>query len=235
MRPGKLAQLCLAFGSIILTPVAVVAQREIIGDWQGVLKATQGKAVKIRLIVHITSAPDGTLNATIDSIDQDSPAVPVASVTFSDPALKLDISQVKATFVGSLNKEGTEIDGIWTESKPQILNLKRVTDSKKWAAPIPIGGEWQGTLNSGGRERNLSLNIDTTHYSRPVLTIDGIDQGKHRIDKFTLKDTVLKFTIDALDASYAGTLSDDRNVIQGIWKQGQESPLNFHKVNPPAN
>jgi hypothetical protein len=230
MRPDKLAQLCLAFGFIILSPVPAVAQREVIGDWQGVLKDNQTKGLKIRLVVHIISAPDGNLTATIDSIDQDSPAIAVASVTFSNSSIKLDVSQVQATFDGLLNKEGTEIVGTWTEGKPQTLKLKRVTNPKKWAAPIPIGGEWQGQLNFGGRQFDLSLHIDTTHHSRPVATIDGVDQGEHGIDKFVLKDNVLKFTVDGVGARYTGTISDDGNAIQGIWKERQESPLNFHRA-----
>jgi hypothetical protein len=232
MRREKFAPLCLALASIMLTPVAAVAQNEIVGDWRGVMKADHPKGMKMRLVVHIVPAPDGTLIATIDSIDQDSPGIPVKSVTFSNSTLKLDVSQVQASFEGSLNKKGTEIDGIWTEGQPQTLKLKRVTDEKKWAPPVPIGGEWQGSLNSGGRQLNLALHINTTNYSRPIVTIDGIDQNKHGVNPFILRDNVLKFTVGAAGASFVGTVSKDGNEIQGIWKQGSESPLIFHRLLP---
>jgi hypothetical protein len=230
MRREKLAPLCLALASIVLIPVAAVAQNEIMGDWRGAMKADHPKGMKLRLVVHIAPAPDGTLTATIDSIDQDSPGIPVKSVTFSNSILKLDVSQVQASFEGSLNKQGTEIDGIWTEGQPQTLKLKRVTDEKKWAPPVPIGGEWQGSLNSGGRLLNLALHINTTNYSRPVLTIDGIDENKLGVNPFILRDNVLKFTVGAAGVSFVGTVSKDGDEIQGIWKQGLKSPLIFHRV-----
>jgi hypothetical protein len=151
-------------------------------------------------------------------------------VTFSSPTLKLDVSQVKGAFEGKINKEGTEIDGTWTEGDSQSLKFKRVTNPKKWAAPVPIGGEWQGRIDSGGGHLDLSLHINTTNYSRPVVTIDGVDQNRHGINPFILKDNVLKFTVGSVGASYVGTVSKDGDEIQGIWKQGQESPLTFHKV-----
>jgi hypothetical protein len=44
----EFALVCLALVLITLTPVAAVAQNEIIGDWRGVMNANQTKGMKMR-------------------------------------------------------------------------------------------------------------------------------------------------------------------------------------------
>ena len=44
--------------------------QDIVGDWNG--KLTVGTA-ELRLVLHITKAADGSLKATLDSIDQGAP------------------------------------------------------------------------------------------------------------------------------------------------------------------
>jgi hypothetical protein len=231
----KAVRLFLALAITLLTPLTVVGQSDIAGDWQGMLKSTgDKKKLKLRVVLHIMAAPGGILTATIDSIDQDSPGIPVSAVTYENATLKLEITQVQGSFEGKINKDGTEIKGIWTEGESETLKLKRVKDPTKVAPPpIPIGGEWHGMLSVTGKQLGLVLHVNTTNYSRPIATIDGIDQSAHGVNPITLKGNVLKFTVGAVNGSYVGTVSDDGNQIEGVWKQGQAFPLIFHRIAQP--
>ena len=59
--------------ALAITPLCM-AQSQITGDWQGTLD-TGGP--QLRLALHITAVKDGTLSATLDSVDQGVNAIPV--------------------------------------------------------------------------------------------------------------------------------------------------------------
>jgi hypothetical protein len=222
----------LTLATVILVPFAAAAQSDITGDWQGVLKTDN---TKLRLVLHITAALSGTLAATIDSVDQDSPDIPVSAITFESGILKLTVAQVHGSFEGKFSKDGTEINGTWTEGKRRALKFKRVTDSTKVIPPAPIGGDWQGILSADGRQLHLVLHLNTTSYTRVEGTLYSIGQGANGIpvSLTTFKDNVLNFTLRSVHSSYVGTLSKDGNEIEGVWTQGQAFPLKFKRVAGP--
>ncbi|HET6933367.1 MAG TPA: hypothetical protein VFI72_00925, partial [Candidatus Angelobacter sp.] len=51
---------------------------EITGDWQGTLDTGAGQ---LHLILHVSKAPDGSLKASLDSVDQGAHAIPVSSIS----------------------------------------------------------------------------------------------------------------------------------------------------------
>jgi hypothetical protein len=219
---------------VIFLPVAARAQSSVAGNWQG---AFEVDGTNLRLVLHIVASPGGTLTATIDSLDQDSPNIPVSSITFEGATLKLDVAQVKSSFEGKLNKEGTEIKGYWTEGKRLALKFKRITDSTKIVPPAPIGGDWQGTLIVDGKLLHVVLHLDTEHYTRLSASLDGIDEGANAtpVNLITFTDNALRFTVDSLHGSYFGAVSADGNEIEGVWMQGQAFPLTFHRVLSPTS
>jgi hypothetical protein len=109
MHTSKSVLLLLILAVICLGSLTAEAQSSLAGDWQGAFKVN---GTKLRLVLHINSSPSGTLEATIDSLDQDSPGIPVDTITFDGTTLKLSVSQVKGSYEGKMNKDGTEISGI---------------------------------------------------------------------------------------------------------------------------
>jgi hypothetical protein len=216
-----------------LLPLAAGAQSSIAGDWQG---AFEVDGTALRLVLHVKLEPSGTLIATIDSVDQDSPNIPVSAITFENATLKLDVPQVKSSFEGKLNKDGTEIKGHWTEGKRRALKFIRVTDSKKITSPVPIGGDWQGTLIKGGKPFLLVLHLDTEHYTKLSASLDGIDLATSGtlVNEITFLDNALRLSVDALHASYIGAVSEDGSKIEGVWMQGQAFPLTFERAPDPV-
>jgi|SRR5713101_7956498 len=62
--------------------------QDITGDWNGTLKPGGGE---LRLVLHITKNADGSLKATLDSIDQGANGIPVNAVTLKDSKLNLKV------------------------------------------------------------------------------------------------------------------------------------------------
>jgi hypothetical protein len=87
-------------------PKADAHRRDIGGAWQGTLSAGQ----QLRVVIQITKAADGTLTATMYSIDQSPTPIPVSSI-------KLD---------------GASIAGTWTQRAPRTLVLERADVRSAW-------------------------------------------------------------------------------------------------------
>jgi hypothetical protein len=226
---NKSAHLFLTMAVALLFPLAAAAQSGIEGDWKGSFEVD---GTTLRLVLHIKSQPpSGALVATLDSVDQDSPNIPVNTIAFKNTTLKLDVAQVDASFEGKLSKDGDEIRGYWTEGKRLALNFKRVTDSTTITPPVPIGGDWEGTLVAGGRRSKIVLHLDTEHYTKLSASLDGIDEESNGtlVNQTSFTDNALRLSIDAIHASYFGAVSEDGNEIEGVWTQGPSFPLTFRR------
>ena len=96
-----------------IAPQAVPpGNRSIVGDWNGRLKA---QVTKLRLVLHIKKNPNGTFNATIDSLDQNANGIPVSAVDLIGKNVKLERAGISASYQGKLNTAGTEITGEWKQ------------------------------------------------------------------------------------------------------------------------
>jgi uncharacterized protein (TIGR03435 family) len=117
----------------LASAVALHAQQDIAGTWQGTLQAGRD----LRLVVKIAKA-DAGLAAVVYSIDQGGGALPAGNVTFQAGALKFAIPGVGATYEGKMSVDGTTIAGQFTQGdKPLPLTLKRATPDTAWAVPEP--------------------------------------------------------------------------------------------------
>ncbi|HEX8294591.1 MAG TPA: alpha/beta fold hydrolase [Pyrinomonadaceae bacterium] len=92
------------------------------GIWQGTLDAG---GAKLRLVINVTKRPDGGLAATLDSPDQGATGIPVDSVTLTGAAVRFELKSAGGVYEGTMNKEGTAIDGRWSQgpgSFPLVLS-----------------------------------------------------------------------------------------------------------------
>lgn len=100
-----------------------------------------------------------------------------------------------------------------------------------------IHGDWQGTLKAGPRDFRLVLKIESAINGGWRARLFSIDQGADwgagaAVSSITLQDSQLKFAIAALRGSYEGTISTDRNSIEGIWTQMRSLPLELRRATP---
>ena len=122
MYKNTIAKLALTFLAALALAPHTQAQAQLAGDWQGTLSAG---GAQLRLALHITAAKDGSLTATLDSIDQGANGIPVTSVALKDGKLSLTVDAVHGTFEGTVNKDATAIDGTWSQGTPCLLYTSR--------------------------------------------------------------------------------------------------------------
>ena len=128
MKNHSPLQLCL--GLVLLLGLGVPAitlaadASPIVGNWEGTLDP--GAQPKKRLLVHISSAQDGTLSGTIDYPDQGTSGILITAITYKEPSLHFESTQVQGLYDGTMSKDKSEITGSWKEAGASLnLILKR--------------------------------------------------------------------------------------------------------------
>ncbi|HWQ32377.1 MAG TPA: alpha/beta hydrolase [Blastocatellia bacterium] len=120
--------------TVLLLPAEANAQEKaqnqgISGDWSGVLDVG---AAKLTLVLHLAQDATGALSAKVDSPDQGASGIPVDTVTFAGQTLKFEMKQLMASYEGTLNSDGTEISGKFTQGGVSFpLTLKRGVKPKE--------------------------------------------------------------------------------------------------------
>ena len=222
----------LAIVPLLLSPFCG-AQAAVAGDWMGTLSAG---GAELRLALHIMAAKDGTLTATLDSVDQGANGIPVTSVTLKESKLSLFIDVLHGTYDGTVNKDATEIDGTWSQGQPLALNFKRGTfaakPAPKPAAPSDIDGTWLGTLDAGAIKLRILFKI--------VNTADGLtaqmqspDQSPTWIPVTSVKrnGSALIIDIKTIGGVYEGKIAADLGSMDGTFTQlGNPLPLALKKI-----
>jgi len=112
----------LALPAFATAQAAPSESKSIVGDWSGALEA---QGTKLRLVLHVKKNTDGTLAATIDSLDQNTNGIPVSTVSQKGNDVKLELSGLSASYEGKLNAAGTEITGEWKQGGTLPLVFKR--------------------------------------------------------------------------------------------------------------
>src|SRR5436309_2673943 len=87
------------------------------GHWKGTLaiKLGEDRQLELRLIVKISEAADGTFSGALDSVDQGAKNLPVTSIKFTDPTLRVELKGLDAAYEGALNKTERKISGTWNQ------------------------------------------------------------------------------------------------------------------------
>jgi hypothetical protein len=205
-------------------PCAAWAQN-IVGDWQGTLKA--GPA-ELRLVLHIAKSADGSLKATLDSVDQAANGIPVTSISLKDGNLAFTVDSVQGSYEGKVSSDATTISGTWTQGTPLPLDFKRVPGVAKakheTAKPSDIDGDWMGTLDTGAVKLRVAFHITNTGDGL-TATMDSIDQGASGIPvtEVTRNESSLKMELKGIGGAFEGKIDKALTTIEGTWLQGRTS------------
>ena len=93
------------------------------GIWEGNLSLGNGE---IRLVFHISADEDGGLSSKIDSPDQGANGIPVASTSFADGSLNLEVSAVGGQYTGTLSEDAQTLSGTWSQGGMELpLNMSK--------------------------------------------------------------------------------------------------------------
>jgi len=215
--------------AVFLVAAGLARSQDIAGDWQGTLKAG---GAELRLVLHLTKAPDGSLKATLDSIDQPGGnGIPVNSVTLKDSKLSLDVTAVHGTYEGTVAADAKTISGTWTQGMAMPLEFKRgappVKTEHKPAKPSDIDGTWMGSLDTGGMKLRVVFHIVNTEDGL-TATLDSPDQGAAGIPVTSVTRNGSSFKLEAksIGGVFEGKIAADLSLIDGTWSQnGGNMPL----------
>jgi uncharacterized protein len=205
-----------------LAATCALAQ-DIAGDWQGTISAG---GQDLRLVLHVTKAPDNSLKATLDSIDQPGAnGIPVSSISLKDSQLDLGVEMVHGTYEGKVARDGNTITGTWTQGVALPLEFKRATarvkTEHKAVSPSDIDGAWMGMLDTGAIKLRVVFHIVNTEDGL-TATLDSPDQGLMGMatSSVTRDGSSLKIEVKKLGGLFEGKLASDLSSIDGNWSQG---------------
>ncbi len=201
-----------------------VAESQLAGDWQGTLSAG---SVQLRLVLHVTATKDGSLTATMDSVDQGAYGIPITTVTLKDSKFSLVVDAVHGTYEGTVNKDASEIDGTWSQGQPIELNFRRSATPlpppapPKPAPPTDIDGTWTGTLNTGATELHVIFKIVNTQDGL-TAQMQSPDQSPVWIpaNSVTRVGATLIINLQGWGITFEGAISGDLGSIDGTFTQG---------------
>jgi len=98
--------------------------KELEGDWEGAITIPDGSTLPV--VVHFRNQPDQTVEASLDSPGQGARGIPIRGVAQKGAVVEFAVQAVGGSYKGTLNKEGTEMAGEWTQGPgPLKLNLKK--------------------------------------------------------------------------------------------------------------
>ncbi len=109
----------------LMAPSPAVS-RELEGDWEGTL-TPPGAPQGFQVLVHFKNQPDGTVDATFRNVTMGQGAVPINDVRQADRKVEFGLRVAHAGYQGTLNADGTVLDGQFThEGAPPIpLTLRK--------------------------------------------------------------------------------------------------------------
>ena len=223
---------------MLLYPSAATSAAQMAGVPQGTYSGTlQAGEAKLHLLLHLSKEPNGSLRATLDSLEQGVFAIEASSVSFANFNLKLDLTSVGARFEGKVSPDHELIHGDWSQGNVSIpLIFRRETGAvarKPGDALFPVEGLWQGAVETHGMRLRFQLHISHDTEGELIAALDSLDQGVTGLpaNKVTLQDQAFHFEIPSLAGVYEGTLNPTKNAIAGKWSQtsADNLPLDFRR------
>src|SRR5258705_5163904 len=205
-----------------------------LGTYSGTLQAGEAQ---LHLLLHLSKGTNGSLRATLDSLEQGVFAIEANSVSFSNFNLKLNLTSVGARFEGKVSPDHEIIDGNWSQGSASIpLKFRRETGAgtrKPGDAIFPVEGLWQGAVETHGMRLRFQLHISHDTEGSRIAALDSLDQGVTGLpaNRVTLKDPIFHFEIPSVAGVYEGTLNGAKNAITGKWSQtsADNLPLDFKR------
>ncbi|MFZ0731613.1 MAG: alpha/beta fold hydrolase [Candidatus Sulfotelmatobacter sp.] len=222
---------------LFLAATCMAQSPDVTGDWQGTLNTGMGE---LRLVLHIAKTPDGALQATLDSVDQNANGIPVDSIALKNSKLNLTVGAVHGTYEGTISPDAQTISGTWTQNTPLPLDFKRaahpIKTEHKPAKPSDIDGTWMGTLDLGVAKLRVVFHILNTADGL-TATMDSPDQNAKGIPTTSVTRDGMNLKIEAknIGGVFEGKIAADLSSIDGTFTQmGSPHPLLLKRVKDQA-
>ena len=200
-----------------LTPATAQQGQTIAGDFAGTLGS-------LHIKLHVRIDPAGNVSATLDSTDQGAFVHPCTDVHLDGQSLSFSVPEVHGTWKGAVTDDG--LDGESDQGAPRPLYFAREAATTA-ATPSAVDGIWLGTLNTDNRPLRIQLHVHSDANGKEFCTVDSLDRRAMGLvcAKVRFASTSFSFELPAVRESWTGTLSENGNVLSGVWNQGNPQPL----------
>lgn len=122
-----------ALALCVLSPALFCQQPVITGEWDGTI------AGKLRVIVRVDRAPDGSLHGSLESVDQGHAKLDFDAVSFDGKkSFQFELKQAGAVYKAELNADGTQLTGSWQQGGAMVPLTLRRSDAPPAKALQPI-------------------------------------------------------------------------------------------------
>jgi pimeloyl-ACP methyl ester carboxylesterase len=165
---------------LLLAPGTIYGQ-DIVGTWQGTLKATE-----TRVMLRVSKQLDGSLEARILKVDENPPdwgsGNRANSVALEGFDFRFQAAPMKASYAGTLSADGNSITGTWMQDGSSPLDLYRATRETAWrdrAAHTEL-------LLSVDNDVRLEV-LDWGGTGRPLVLLAGMGNTAHIFDRLAPK------------------------------------------------
>src|SRR5580692_8920691 len=117
----------LLFASMLLFGLGAAitfAQKpaDVVGNWSGALQVDGGL---LRLALHVSTDTAGKLSVTLDSLDQNAMGLQGGNAVLKGDRFSFEVPSVSGTYTGTLDGDGKNIRGTWSQGVPLPLVFTR--------------------------------------------------------------------------------------------------------------
>lgn len=109
-------------GKVTAQKASPAVSKELEGDWEGDLETPRGS---LKIVMHFKNQPDGTVKATLDSPAQGATGLAMAEIAQKELAMECKVPIVNGSYKGTLNKEGTQLTGEWSQGGASLALVMR--------------------------------------------------------------------------------------------------------------
>jgi murein DD-endopeptidase MepM/ murein hydrolase activator NlpD len=203
----------------------------IAGTWRGSLGTG---AAQLHIVLTIVKLSNGEYGGQLNSVDQGA-VIPMDTVTLQGSKVRFEVKAVGGVYEGSLNDGRTEMNGTWTQSgvAAQPLSFQRdaasAAASASTATPASPGeqgflGTWDSVTKPGEKQQYAMTisKLNNGEYAGQVTLL--AEAVPHSFDIVRVDGDSIHAELKAFGGAYDGTLSKDRNTIDGKWTEAGSAP-----------
>lgn len=217
----------------------------VVGDWQGILEAG---GQKLRLVFHIRAGNNGSLSATMDSLDQGVSRIPVASAVLRGKTLNLGIPNAGISYQGDLSEDGQQITGTFRQGAAELsLQLWKLSSAEAEASqpkrpqvpqkPYPYDEQEVDFPNSAAEGVRISCTLTTPKGDGPIPAVSLLSgSGPHTRDQLNFGHPLGLVLGDFLTRQgFAVLRCDDRGVGKSTASRENLAAMTYHDLASDAS
>lgn len=221
----NLVAVAVVAASTILFTQSSLAQSDKTENWLGTLDV---QVAKLRIQLELQVDENGNYSGDMISLDQGSSRIKLTRVVRTQDKLEFEIQTPATKFEGTLNDDQSIATGKFIQGRPFDLTFHRVADVK----PDKHIQSWKGTLVAGAQEFDFQFRIFESGEGNLLAKLDSFTEKLAGIQcEVDVTENEISFAVPATAAKLVGTLSEDKQTIEGNWIQGGgKFPITLKKI-----